>query len=324
MISEGERFMQRYAPHALDLASRDVVSRAIATEIREGRGCGEHADHVLLQLNHLDPEIVKNRLPGIRDMSMRFTGIDPVDAPIPVAPTAHYTMGGIPTNRMGQVVAPVRHAPEEPQPGLYAIGECACVSVHGANRLGGNSLLDIVVFGRAAGKHIVDYLADNRLQTPLNEDSVERAMAHVQRWDEQGEGESVASITTEMRNLMDQYCGVFRTQDILDVCLLIMRALYSRLCEVNLGDQSRVFYTARFEAFELENQLEVAHAPMLSASARRESRGAPSRRDNVDRNDRDWRQHTLYYRRDGGVLDDKPVRTQPLSVESIPPVERVY
>ena len=322
--SEGERFMQRYAPHALDLASRDVVSRAIATEIREGRGCGEHADHVLLQLNHLDPEIVKNRLPGIRDMSMRFTGIDPVDAPIPVAPTAHYTMGGIPTNRMGQVVAPVRHAPEEPQPGLYAIGECACVSVHGANRLGGNSLLDIVVFGRAAGKHIVDYLADNRLHTPLNEDSVERAMAHVQRWDEQGEGESVAAITTEMRNLMDQYCGVFRTQEILDEGLLKMRALYSRLGEVKLGDQSRVFNTARFEAFELENQLEVAIATMLSASARRESRGAHSRLDYVDRNDREWMKHTLYFRRDGGVLDYKPVRTQPLSVESFPPVERVY
>ena len=322
--SEGERFMQRYAPHALDLASRDVVSRAIATEIREGRGCGEHGDHVLLQLNHLDPDVVKNRLPGIRDMSIRFAGVDPVDKAIPVAPTAHYTMGGIPTNRMGQVVAPVRHAPEEPQPGLYAIGECACVSVHGANRLGGNSLLDIVVFGRAAGKHIVDYLADNRLHTPLNEDSVERAMVHIQRWDEKGEGEPVAAITTEMRNLMDQYCGVFRTQEILDEGLMKMRALYNRLGEVRLGDQSKVFNTARFEAFELENQLEVAIATMLSASARRESRGAHSRLDYVDRNDREWMKHTLYFSREGGVLDYKPVRTQPLSVESFPPIERVY
>ena len=196
--------------------------------------------------------------------------------------------------------------------------------MHGANRLGGNSLLDIVVFGRAAGKHIVDYLADNRLHTPLNEDSVERAMAHIQRWEEKGEGESVAAITTEMRNLMDQYCGVFRTQEILDEGLLKMRALYNRLGEVKLGDQSRVFNTARFEAFELENQLEVAIATMLSASARRESRGAHSRLDYVDRNDREWMKHTLYFSRDGGVLDYKPVRTQPLSVESFPPIERVY
>ncbi|MGB5307824.1 MAG: FAD-binding protein, partial [Arenicellales bacterium] len=172
---DGERFMKRYAPKAMDLASRDVVSRAIATEIREGRGCGDKADHVLLQLHHLDSDIVKNRLPGIRDMAIRFAGVDPVDAPIPVFPTAHYTMGGIPTNRMGQVVAPVHHAPEEAQTGLYAIGECACVSVHGANRLGGNSLLDIVVFGKAAGEHIIEFLQENPLQTRLNQHSIDKA-----------------------------------------------------------------------------------------------------------------------------------------------------
>ena len=321
---DGERFMKRYAPKAMDLASRDVVSRAIATEIREGRGCGEDADHVLLQLHHLDSDIVKNRLPGIRDMSIRFAGVDPVDAPIPVFPTAHYTMGGIPTNRMGQVVSPVLNAPEEAQPGLYAIGECACVSVHGANRLGGNSLLDIVVFGKAAGEHIIEFLQDNPLHTSLNQASVDSAMEHINRWEKKGEGESVAEMTNEMRAMMEEFCGVFRTQDVLDEGVEKIRGLLGRLDGVMLGDQSKVFNTARFEAFELENQLEVAMATMLSAAARQESRGAHSRLDFPERDDREWMKHTLYFNRDGGVLDFKPVRTQPLSVDSFPPVKRVY
>jgi len=321
---DGERFMKRYAPKAMDLASRDVVSRAIATEIREGRGCGEKADHVLLQLHHLDSDIVKNRLPGIRDMSIRFAGVDPVDAPIPVFPTAHYTMGGIPTNRMGQVVSPVLNAPEEAQPGLYAIGECACVSVHGANRLGGNSLLDIVVFGKAAGDHIIEFLQDNPIHTTLNQASIDRAVEHINRWEKTGEGESVAEMTNEMRAMMEEFCGVFRTQEVLDEGVEKIRGLLGRLNGVRLGDQSKVFNTARFEAFELENQLEVAMATMLSAAARQESRGAHSRLDFPERDDREWMKHTLYFNRDGGVLDYKPVRTQPLSVDSFPPVKRVY
>lgn len=206
---EGERFMERYAPNAKDLASRDVVSRSIAIELKEGRGCGPDKDHVLLKVNHLDADIIKKRLPGIRDLSMTFAGVDPIDDPIPVCPTAHYTMGGIPTNRHGQVVVPEHQGAEEPVPGLYAAGECACVSVHGANRLGGNSLLDIVVFGRAAGNHIIEYLKENRYHRPIAQESVDKALARLARWDQKGDGESVDSIKTDMKRLWISIAGSF-------------------------------------------------------------------------------------------------------------------
>ncbi len=321
--SEGERFMERYAPTAKDLASRDVVSRAIAIEVREGRGCGPDKDHVLLKVNHLDPEVIKSRLPGIRELSMRFAHVDPVEAPIPVYPTAHYTMGGIPSNRFGQVVAPAHHGPEEAVPGLYAVGECACVSVHGANRLGGNSLLDIVVFGRAAGEHMLGYLTENPYHRPLDPTSVERVLARLQRWDQPGEGESVAALGGELRRTMEEYCGVFRTQEVLDQGVGKLVALEARLSAARLKDHSKVFNTARIEALELENLMEIALATVVSAAARHESRGAHSRVDFPERDDLAWLKHSLFYKSERR-LDYKPVRMKPLTVDSFPPKKRVY
>jgi len=320
--SEGERFMERYAPHAKDLASRDVVSRAIYLEVKEGRGCGPLRDHVLLKVDHLGEEVVAKRLPSIRQLAQTFTGIDMAHEPVPVYPTAHYTMGGIPTNRHGQVVVPVGVG-EEAIPGLYAVGECACVSVHGANRLGGNSLLDIVVFGRAAGNHIIDYLKENRFHRPMHEPSVEQAMAHLGRWERKGEGESVDALRRELQRTMEEYCGVFRSEEVLGEGLKRVLALQQRLEGVTLRDHSRVFNTARIEAFELENLMDLAVATVCSALARRESRGAHSRIDFPERDDEHWLRHSLFYREEQR-MDYKPVRMKPLSVEAFPPKPRVY
>jgi succinate dehydrogenase / fumarate reductase flavoprotein subunit len=320
---DGERFMERYAPKAKDLASRDVVSRAIATEVREGRGCGADKDHVMLKLDHLGEEVVAKRLPGIRDTVKTFLHIDPAQEPIPIYPTAHYTMGGIPTNRTGQVVAPEHHGPEESVQGLYAAGECACVSVHGANRLGGNSLLDILVFGRAAANHIIEFLGENRYHRPLNQDSVDRALERLARWDRPGRGESVSAIRTELQKVMENNCGVFRTEEVLREGVEKVNELQARLADAGIDDHSKVFNTARIEALELENLMDVALATVCSAAERQESRGAHSRIDHPERDDSHWLRHSLYYKQDQRV-DYKPVRIKPVTVDSFPPKERVY
>jgi succinate dehydrogenase / fumarate reductase flavoprotein subunit len=319
----GERFMEKYAPKAKDLASRDVVSRAIAVEVREGRGCGPQRDHILLKLDHLGADVIRKRLPGIRDLCLTFLRLDPIEKPIPVFPTAHYTMGGIPTNRFGQVVAPEAHGPEEPVPGLYAAGECACVSVHGANRLGGNSLLDIIVFGRAAANHMIEYLTENRYHRPMHQDSVDRALQRLVRWDDKGAGESVDAVRADLQKAMEEHCGVFRTRDVLQQGVDRVIAIEQRLAGVRLKDHSRVFNTARIEALELENLVEVALATVCSALAREESRGAHSRVDFPGRDDVRWLKHSLYSK-DGRKLDYKPVRLKPLTVEAFAPKERVY
>jgi len=320
--SEGERFMERYAPRAKDLASRDIVSRAIAIEVREGRGCGPDKDHVFLKVDHIGADIIMKRLPGIRDLAMTFAHIDPIESSIPVYPTAHYTMGGIPTNRDGQVVVPEMEGPEEPVPGLYAAGECACVSVHGANRLGGNSLLDILVFGRAAANHIIGHLKESRYHRPMSDDSVEKAMAHLTRWDKKGDGESVPELKAELKKIMEDHCSVFREHNVLTEGLEKVQALKKRVENARLKDHSKVFNTARIEALELENLIDLGLATVASALARTESRGAHSRVDYTERDDVSWLKHSLYF--EDGKLDYKPVRLKPLTVEPFPLKPRVY
>jgi succinate dehydrogenase / fumarate reductase flavoprotein subunit len=320
---DGERFMERYAPHVKDLASRDVVSRAIATEVHEGRGCGPEGHYVLLKVDHLGAEVIKKRLPGIRDIAMTFLHVDPIEEPIPVYPTLHYTMGGIPTDRFGQVVTPTKTGPEEIIPGLYAAGECACVSVHGANRLGGNSLLDIVVFGRAAGNHIIEFLKEHRYHRALPQEGLGQALARLASWDQRRGSETVDGLRTELRATMERYVGVFRTEEVLQEGLERVLAIAERMRDVELKDHSRVFNTARIEALELENLVEVAIATVVSALGRQESRGAHSRVDYPERDDVNWLKHTLYFR-DGHRLDYKPVRLKPMTVDAFPPKERVY
>ncbi|SEK83197.1 succinate dehydrogenase flavoprotein subunit [Nitrosovibrio tenuis] len=320
---DGERFMERYAPHAKDLASRDVVSRALTMEIKEGRGCGRDGDHLLLKLDHLGADVIKTRLPGIREIAMKFANADPIHDPIPVVPTAHYMMGGIPTNFYGQVVAPYKTGPEEVVQGLYAAGECACVSVHGANRLGTNSLLDILVFGRAAASQMVEDLKKSPHHKQLPANAVDNALARLARLDGQKDGESVAQVSDAMRRTMQAHCGVFRFADMLKQGVIKIGEVAERARHTEIRDKSRVFNTARVEALELDNLIEVAIATMVSAEARTESRGAHARDDFPQRDDDKWLKHTLYFREDRH-LDYKPVRLKPLTVESFPPSARTY
>ncbi|HKX53651.1 MAG TPA: succinate dehydrogenase flavoprotein subunit [Nitrosospira sp.] len=320
---DGERFMERYAPHAKDLASRDVVSRAMTTEIKDGRGCGRDADHLLLKLDHLGADVIKARLPGIREIAIKFAHADPVSEPIPVVPTAHYMMGGIPTNFYGQVVAPYKTGPEEVVQGFYAVGECACVSVHGANRLGTNSLLDILVFGRAAGNQIIEDLKRNTHHKNLPGDAADKALARLARLDSQKNGESVWQVGDMLRKTMQTHCGVFRFADLLKQGVDKISEVAQRAKNTEIKDKSRIFNTARVEALELDNLVEVAVATMVSAQARTESRGAHARDDFPNREDDKWLKHTLYFS-DGRRLDYKPVRLKPLTVESFPPKARIY
>ena len=321
--SAGERFMERYAPNLKDLASRDVVSRSMDQEIKEGRGCGPNKDYVLLKMDHLGPDVIIKRLPAIREIAIKFANVDPVKEPIPVVPTIHYMMGGIPTNIHGQVVAPKDGDPASVVGGLYAVGECACVSVHGANRLGTNSLLDLLVFGRSAG----DYIASRNLgalsHKPLPADAGDASLARLARLDAATSGESVAQVGSDLRRTMQSHCGVFRNQQLLAEGVGRVMELEERVRRTAIADKSRTFNTARVEALELDNLIETAKATIVSAEARRESRGAQARSDYPHRDDANWLKHTLWYR-DGNRLDHKPVNMKPLSVEAFPPKARTY
>ncbi|MCA0403363.1 MAG: succinate dehydrogenase flavoprotein subunit [Proteobacteria bacterium] len=322
---DGERFMERYAPRVKDLASRDVVARAMALEIREGRGFDpKGVDHVKLKLDHLGADLIMSKLPGIRELSMKFAGVDPIYEPIPVVPTCHYSMGGIPTNMHGQVVKH-EHGKDVIVEGLYAVGECACVSVHGANRLGGNSLLDLVVFGRAAGLHVEELWQSNQLPDMpyVPEDKVEESLSRYNRWVNSTEGENPAVIRDEMQRVMQEDFGVFRKGDIMESGLHRLEELQKRLPEAFLMDKSKVFNSALVEALELDNLMATAVATAHSALARTESRGAHSREDYPDRDDKNWIKHTIYLE-EGDKIDYRPVNTSPKYVEPFEPKERVY
>ena len=318
---EGERFMERYAPNAKDLAGRDVVARAMALEILEGRGCGPEKDHVLLKLDHLGEEIIMSRLPSIREIAMKFAGVDPIQAPIPVVPTVHYMMGGIPTDRWARAVT-WENGEDKIIPGLYAVGECACVSVHGSNRLGSNSLLDLVVFGRAAGKHIMAEGGNLGGESPADEDA-EFALGRIARWDRKDGDERIEKLREEMRDTLQSHFGVFRTEKNMRAGWEKFQALSARLPNAAIRDRSKIFNTTRLEALELENLCLIARATLISAMARTESRGAHARDDFKERDDANWIRHTLYFS-EGDRLDYRPVQMKPLTGEPFPPKPRTY
>jgi len=328
--SNGERFMERYAPTLKDLAPRDFVSRCMDQEIKEGRGCGPNKDYINLDMTHLGGDTIMKRLPSVFEIGHNFANVDITKEPIPVVPTIHYQMGGIPTNVHGQVVVPQGGNPNTIVNGLYAVGECACVSVHGANRLGTNSLLDLLVFGRAAGHHIVEASLRSKTHKPLPADAADRSLARLARLDGAAGGEYAQDVANDIRTSMQKHAGVFRTQAMLDEGVGQIAALRERVNAIGLADKSNIFNTARVEALEVENLIEAAQATIVSAAARKESRGAHTVNDYADspefpngRNDREWMRHTLWYCT-GNRLDYKPVNLKPVSVDAFPPKTRTY
>jgi succinate dehydrogenase / fumarate reductase flavoprotein subunit len=319
--SDGERFMERYAPNAKDLASRDVVSRAIATEIKNGKGVGKNKNAVYLQLAHLGEDKINEKLPGIREIAIKFANADPIKDPIPVVPTVHYMMGGIPTNLHGQVR---KNDSGDRVENFYAVGECACVSVHGANRLGSNSLLDLIVFGRAAGLHVIDSIDQKAKYPDIPKEAVEFTQQRVASLNRQSKGsENIVQLGNDLRSTMQQHCGVFRFPELLKEGVKKIHDIAERSERLQISDTSNVFNTARIDALELKNLIEVAKATIESAHAREESRGAHCRSDFEDRNDEQWLKHTLYYSQTN-TIGYRPVNLKPLTVETFPLKKRVY
>ena len=331
--SNGERFMERYAPTLKDLAPRDFVSRCMDQEIKEGRGCGPNKDYVLLKLDHLGAETIHKRLPSVYEIGVNFANVDITREPIPVVPTIHYQMGGIPTNINGQVVTPDGNGGQAVVNGLYAVGECSCVSVHGANRLGTNSLLDLLVFGKAAGNHIVEFNNKNKTHKALPANAADQTLARLARLDNTTGGEYAQDVANDIRAAMQEHAGVFRTQASMNEGAKKIDAMRARVENIALGDKSKVFNTARIEALEVENLIEAAQATMTSAAARQECRGAHTVNDYergaddaefpLGRNDKVWMKHTLWHSADNS-LTYKPVNLKPLTVESVPPKVRTF
>ncbi len=330
--SNGERFMERYAPTLKDLAPRDFVSRCMGQEILEGRGCGPNKDYIHMKLDHLGADTIHKRLPSVYEIGVNFANVDVTREPIPVVPTIHYQMGGIPTNIHGQVVERF-NGEDRPVNGLYAVGECSCVSVHGANRLGTNSLLDLLVFGKAAGNHIIANVNPKQEHKDLPKDAADKTLARLARLDNAKNGEYAQDVANDMRAIMQTHAGVFRSQESMDAGVQKINALRERVAAIGLKDNSKVFNTARIEALEVENLMEAAQATMTSAAARKECRGAHLVRDYehdvnhatcpLGRNDAEWMKHTLWYQ-DGNQLDYKPVRMKPLTAETVPPKPRTF